>query len=399
MDTTEFLQQMELPTDATLDAVEEAFIVHIKARLQTSAENYAESELQTEEKWLRGQFAAYFIFTGDWIIKNKYMPETAKEAMHVKKIKEDAESAQEDLQKYITEFASVYMHLGRFTVLLRDEIKGEEKRKASMNANTNARWSADVGMMINRYRKEKDERLGNIHRLKSAIPVIEHMEANITALTEALVGLFGKDKASPFIRSLTAAFRTLDYEKIKRTTRNVLETKKRFTLDQNSAKKLYDDVKNIVQKTAHLIHENEKTLEAPDKKVYLKTIEIKAAIQSDIKDLGKIKGYLSKYHGPYMQHKLNAINHLKEKLMVINTFESLMVLYKRMIIGIASPLSDIKEIRLYESEVVNHVQYLLQGHFKELPNILLRGEETVQEFRDTRKDFAAMEALPIEATE
>jgi len=70
-----------------------------------------------------------------------------------------------------------------------------------------------------------------------------------------------------------------------------------------------------------------------------------------------------------------------------------------MIIGIASPLSDIKEIRLYESEVVNHVQYLLQGHFKELPNILLRGEETVQEFRDTRKDFAAMEALPIEATE
>ena len=60
-----------------------------------------------------------------------------------------------------------------------------------------------------------------------------------------------------------------------------------------------------------------------------------------------------------------------------------MTLYKRLIMGIAVPLKDIKVIRMYENDVLNHVKYLLSGHFQELPKILQRAEETVQEFRIT----------------
>lgn len=72
-----------------------------------------------------------------------------------------------------------------------------------------------------------------------------------------------------------------------------------------------------------------------------------------------------------------------------------MALYKRLLMGIAVPLKDIKTVRLYEEEVLNHTKYLLSGHFTELPKILQRGEETVEEFRQSRVELNAFEELDL----
>ena len=83
---------------------------------------------------------------------------------------------------------------------------------------------------------------------------------------------------------------------------------------------------------------NQALLTSEETRIFLKPIETDLAYNADIRELQKIKGFLAKYHLPYMQYKLDTLSHLKDKLLVINSLESLMTLYKRLIMGIAFPL-------------------------------------------------------------
>jgi hypothetical protein len=61
----------------------------------------------------------------------------------------------------------------------------------------------------------------------------------------------------------------------------------------------------------------------------------------------------------------------------------------------ARPLADIRELRLYESEVLDKIKYLLGGQFQEVPVILARSHETVGEFRQGADEFRDMEKIDV----
>ena len=63
-----------------------------------------------------------------------------------------------------------------------------------------------------------------------------------------------------------------------------------------------------------------------------------------------------------------------------------MTLYIRMLRGIAEPLEDIKAVRQYESEVIEHVLYLLGGQFQEMQNINRRIEEVMLDVASSVSD-------------
>ena len=90
---------------------------------------------------------------------------------------------------------------------------------------------------------------------------------------------------------------------------------------------------------------------------------------------------------------LDGLNHLKEKLMVVGSLDSLMVLYRRLLAGLVQPLPEMRDVRLYESEVVEKAAYLIETQFSEIPKILERARETVQEFRQNNADVAESAAL------
>ncbi|MEC8664803.1 MAG: hypothetical protein VXY16_04970 [Pseudomonadota bacterium] len=266
--------------------------------------------------------------------------------------------------------------------LLRDEIRAEEV-KLSTGSYRNIKWTADSGSMIARYRKEKQLLVARTDRMSEARKMLEKIEDYFTNIKKALVNLYGKEKAEPLMRKINSALRTMDERKLRKALREISDSKSRFGVDQKTTQSNLQYVETTTNALFKLIMENVELLTGEEGRVFLRPIETDMAYNSDIKDLQKIKGFLAKYHLPYMQYKLDSLSHLKEKLLVINSLESLMTLYKRLIMGIAVPLKDIKVIRMYENDVLNHVKYLLSGHFQELPKILQRAEETVQEFRIT----------------
>lgn len=382
MSTENFVQELGLPVNADIAHVESAFMERMKQRLQHIADNYDEVEVKGEESWLREQFTLYFAYANEWIGRETARFAGQQEYQGADRVKKDAGQVLEELESYITEFSSCYMHLNRFMTLLRDEIRAEET-KLSTGGYRNIKWTADSGIMIARYRKEKQLLVTRTERMGEARKLLEQIEDRFINIKKALVNLYGKEKAEPLMRKINSALRTMDERKLRKALREISETKSRFGLDQKTTQSNTQYVENTASALFTLIMENVELLTGEEGRVFLRPIETDMAYNSDIKDLQKIKGFLAKYHLPYMQYKLDSLAHLKEKLLVINSLESLMTLYKRLIMGIAVPLKDIKVVRMYESDVLNHVKYLLTGHFQELPKILQRAEETVQEFRLT----------------
>lgn len=398
MDLETFLQELGQPVNAGLDAVEPVFIEKLKERLQVVADHYNETELQQEEQWLRGFIAAYFAYVQHWVGREAVRFKDVKEFDTAPALKKQAKEVVTELENYISEFVSCYMHIGRFMTLLREEIRKEEIK--AVGDARRIKWTADAGVVIARYRKEKKALLERMERLGKARTVLERIEGDFDVVRGGAITLFGgRDKAEPYTRRLFASLRVSDFRKARKAVQEIVDAKKKFGLDQKTAKQTQDNLEAGANRILELMEKEQELLVSEEKKLFLRPIETDIAYNNDIKELQKIKAFLAKYHLPYIQYKLDMLSHLKDKLLVLNSLESLMTLYKRLILGIALPLKDIKTVRLYESEILNHVKYLLTGHFTELPKILQRAEETVNEFRQSRSELEEFEKLDLQEIE
>ncbi len=396
MKTDQFLENLGLDADAPLDQVEGAFVESVKMRAQAASETFDEAFSKQEERALQEQAELFFSYSLQWAARHikGQQKKAASESKEVKDLKKQARDTIQDLQDYITRFLVCYMYLHHYTTLLWDEIRAEENR-VSMSGTT-IKWTADSGVMIARQRKRKKALVKRLAQFKQASGLLQETDQRLESLKNNLYQLFGKERADPMIRSFNAALRTLDHKKATQLKTRIDKEKKRFGLDQSKAAQLQKNTAQDIKMLLAIMETHEDTLKDDEGRAFLRPIEADLAYNANIRELRKIKAYLSKYHLPYMQYKLDTLAHLKDKLLVIHSMETLMTLYSRLIKGIAAPMDDIKDIRLFESDVLQHIRYLLDGHFQELPNILERADNTVREFRQSQHDLDSIQSLDLQ---
>jgi len=286
------------------------------------------------------------------------------------------------------------MHLNRFMTLLRDEIRNEESRLGIPIAR-DIKWTSDAGTVLGRYKTQKKILLDNNKRMKQAKPILEELQESFYAFRQSITRLHGADKMETLQRPVIAALRTKDFRRARKALTGISEAKRKFSIDQKAS----DDSLNELLKAGKTIidscEKNQELFVSDEDRLYLKPSETDQAHNAQMRELAKIKSFLSKYYMPYMQYKLDMLLHLKDKLLVNGSMESQMTLYKRLISGLARPLTDIKELRLFESEVLDKIKYLLGGQFQEVPVILTRARETVSEFRQGADEFRDIETLDV----
>lgn len=389
-----FVASLGFEQDADIDAVERRFLEIVKERLQKVSTSFDEEEVKREEIWLREIHAHYFRYAMQWVMdeaRNNKTP-TSTEAI---KLKKQAREVMDDLQRHMIEFVCCYMHLNRFMVLLRDEIRGEEARLGAISTGRDTKWTSDAGTMIARYKTQKRILLDHMGRMKNARPILESLEGAFDGFRHCIGHLYGGDKVDTLQRPVIAALRTKDFRRARKALTDIAEGKKKFSIDQKSVDDSTAQLLLIGKKIIDTCESSQDILVSDENRLYLKPGETDQAYNSQIRELRKIKGFLAKYYMPYMQYKLDMLMHLKDKLLVNGSVESQMTLYKRLLTGIARPLADIKELRRYESEVLERIKYLLGGQFQEVPVILNRARETVNEFRQGADDFLDIEKLEI----
>lgn len=388
-----FLASLGFTENADLDAVERRFLEVVKDQVQKVSLNYDEDEVRQEEAALREMHGRFFQYTVQWILQEGKthvgtpLPEAAK-------LRKQARAVLEELQRHMTEFACCYMHINRFMTLLRDEIRQEETRLAGHVA-TGVKWTSDAGPVIARYKQQKKVALETCQRMQAARSVLEAMEPDFHKIQQCISRMCGADKVDAMQRPLIAALRMREFKRARGAVPTILESPKKFGVDQKTADQMIDEIRQAANRLIDQCETHQDTLASDEGRLYLRPIETDQFYNAQVRELRKIKAFLGKYYMPYMQFKLDMLMHLKDKLLVNGSIESLMTLYKRMITGMARPLNDIKTLRLYESEVLDRVQYLLGGQFQEVPVILARAEETVSEFRSGAEEFRDIESLEI----
>ena len=76
-----------------------------------------------------------------------------------------------------------------------------------------------------------------------------------------------------------------------------------------------------------------------------------------------------------------------KKLLIFGSLEGLTTLYMRLVRGMAEPMTDIKQVRSYEAEVIENVNYILGGQFQEIGNTEKWTTQTMNEFYECMADF------------
>lgn len=394
MSVEQFLQDLNLPVNSGLDAVEEKFLSAVKERIRKTAESYDEAAVAEEDRGLREFHRLFFDYSLDWAAKEAARHKDAPANPGAARIKQEARQLIESVHGLITEFALCYMHINRFTTLLRDEIRNEEIRIGSPG-HKNIRWTADAGVVIGRYKKQKREMLEQNVRMRASREALEQLEKEIAAVRQSMTALSGNEAGETFTRLLIGSLRNADFEKAEKTLKSVDSAKKKFGLGGDSAAALQDAVKKAAAQAVLLAARNRDNIASTEGKLYLRVIETETAFNGNIQELRKIKQFLAKYHLPYMEYKLDMLSHLKEKLMVVGSLDSLMLMYKKLLTGLVTPMTDIKDIREYESAVVGMAKHLVSGLYAEIPKIFQRARETVQEFRENTDEFRETEKLEL----
>lgn len=377
-----FLELLGFDKAADIDAVERRFLDVVKDHLQNVSTNYDEAEVRGQEAWLRDLHNRFFQYALEWVMEESRQhkaPPTA-EAL---KLKKQAREIMGDLQRHMVEFACCYMHLNRYVTLLRDEMRGEEERLGVGGKDT--KWTSDTGTMVARYNVQKRQLADSAERMKKAGPLAAVVDGHLGDMRLVLTKIHGADKADLLQRSLVAALRTKEFTRARKALGDILESAKNAA----DASALDSAGRAVIA----ACEEHQDLFVSDEGRLFLKPSETDQAYNVSMRELAKIKAIMGKYYRPYMQYKIETLFHLKDKLLVIGSIEGQTILYRRLLTGFAAPLAEMKDLRAYESDVLDKIKYLLGSQFQEVPVILARARETVGEFRSGAEEFRDIEKL------
>jgi hypothetical protein len=376
----QFLESIGVQNNADISVAGNRFIDCVKEYILHVRKNPHEDKarIAKEENEIRALYKSFFPYSVRWATaaRQKYI----KKPNHpdAERLKEKGSGATDDMQKNIIDFAICYMTIARCIGVVNLEFE-----KTPNLGEKDVNWSAETGPMIAKNRKKRALLLERNEVLKEAAALLEPVISKRTAMESAAADLFGRDQSEKLLTTFRSGLRTGDFNKARSGLKKLEKEKTKFGADK---KKGYATINAEGEAYIAYIEKNKDTLEGIDQKLYLKPTEIYLAIENNQKEIEQAEAFLKKYYRPFLKHQIKTLQHLRTKLLVAGSLESLMTLYIRMLRGIAEPLEDIKAVRQYESEVIEHVLYLLGGQFQEMKNINRRIEEVMLDVASSVSD-------------
>lgn len=382
MTTHAIFETLGLPPGSNLDQVERAFMDHVKAHIQSASDNYNDATVQNEERYLRHIYPLFFDYSVLWI--KDQLVKNAREKSHpdALRMKKEARNVLASLQNDILSFAVCYMHITRFMTLVRDEIK-RNNMKAVGFGHKPIKWTSETGMMLGQNKKRKMEIDALNTRYGEAITLFATIQPVQTEFEQGVTAAFSREGSEKILRGFRSSIRMSDFEKAKRALVDIATLPTKLPPESRAA--LLSAGRQILEFFAA----NTEILMGDERKLFLSAAEIKIMQDAHENESRKIRAIMLKYNLPYMEYKLEGLARLLDRLMVIGSTEGLMTLYRKLIIGMASPLSTLEELRAYESDVLGLIKHLQTSQFQDIAKIYAAAAQTVEEFRQVRNEYEA----------
>lgn len=374
------LSQIKLSPDLDISNAASAFTDVVKGYMRYIEDDASmeEQKKAEEEKVIGELFEVFFQYSSKWAEAERKKYLNQKDDPEAKKLKEQASNALKALQDSIIRFSLIYMHIGRCAAVVHKDMKSNEVRGIAVEKNF--KWTADTTRLLKRYLKERIELKTNSEALREGLPILEKTDELLASLREALEKVHKTQKVDTLISGLRSGLRTANFTKANRILQEMSTPSQKFTLDKKLSEQSIEQIKQDGAAIIKAFEENEEQLKSPERKLYLTMTELKIIIDAQEREIDQKTKYINKYHQPFIENKYKSISHIKDKLLILSSLESLITLYMRLMRGLSCPLNDIKEIRTFEAEVIENINYILKGQFQDISLIESRLEDAMVEY-------------------
>ena len=369
-----FLQVIGLKDDADISVAGTRFVECVKEYISHVEKTASKDTIAKEETDVTTLYKSFFPYSVGWARQEREKNINQKNHPNAAKLKEKAASVIDDLQNNIIDFALCYMAIGRAIGI----INAEMKRSPESNEKE-VIWTSETGVMLSKQRKKRAQLLEDNKRLQQAKELLEQIYPRYAAAEKTVSEIYGADQTEKLLRSYRSGLRTGDFTKARRAIEKLLAEKNKFAFDKKKAEVAKNKIQAETKSYTDFLEEHQEVLSGRDKKLFLKPIEVDIILDANLRELAQSEAFIKKYFRPFLKFQIESLKHLRNKLLVVGSLESLMTLYIRMMRGIAEPLTDVKAVRLYESEIIEHVMYLLGGQFQEVKNINARIQEILHD--------------------
>ena len=331
----------------------------------------------------------FFSYALNWAKNEKETKhKSAENHPEAGKLREKAQSSLQALEKtiidYILSTCKVDYALGysarELIRCLPPDKRGKIKRQK------HEAWTKDSSDLLQRYFAERDVLLDTTRRLYKGFKALETLDPQLAEIEKLTASLAGP-KADSLMTTFRSSVRMQNYQRAEKVIRDLTETKKTLGLDLGGKGKQKQILKELAENYIAAMKEVESFLLDSEGKTLLKTAQVGVILNWQVKELEQKTLLIVKYQAPYIEHVMSSFNHLKEKMLVIGSIESLFTLYVRLIRGLSEPLDDLKKVKTYESEVLEKVGFLTGGQYQDLKNINERREEKIVEFKKVIEQF------------
>ena len=386
MASENFLQILGLKEDADISVVGTRFIENVREYITFVENNPSEEGIKKEETEVAVLYKSFFPFSVEWAKSEREKREDEENHPEALNLKDKGSAVVEDLQNNIIEFALCYMRIHWAMGLINAEMlrtpEPEEKE---------VEWTGETGVLLGKYRKQRAQLLEINEKLDQCTKLLDNINPQRAAVEKCAIELMGEEMADKALGSYRSGLRTGDFSKARKTLTTAIAGKKKFALDKKKMAQKETAMKAAGKAYIDFLEQHHEILKAKDEKLYLKSSEVSIIKHANDRELEKTEAFIKKYFRPFLSYQIKTLKYLRTKLLVLGSLESLMTLYIGMMRGIAEPMPDIKTVRSYESEVIEHVTYLLGGQFQEMKNIEKRIEEILQEFKIAVRDYEAIQ--------
>lgn len=372
------LQVLGIKEETELGHAGSIVVEQVKDYIQKAQDGANEKNALREEEALKTLYELFFQYALAWVTAER--TKTAKDANHPRAmdLRKKASAALADLQAGIIKYAICYMRLTRATSVVQHEI---ETTSAPMEKGVE--WTAESGILLGRFRKEKAMLEASNARLNKAISLLAPFEKDCDAFEEACKSAFGDEAADELLRPFRSGLRSDDFKKADKALLAIPEGKTRFGTDKSKTKAAFDKLIPRMKAYVKTLAAEPDTFKGSEGRLFLRGSEIRMIVQAQEKEIEQRRAFIHKYHQPYLHYKKAAMFHLREKLLVVGSIESLMTLYIRLMRGFALPLKDEKAVREYEHNVLENIDYLMAGQFQEIDRIEERKNDAMDELKQS----------------
>lgn len=388
MQIDNFLVLMKLKPGADLSNAGSRLLEFVKALIQSAQEKTEDSYSAASKKSLETIYRSFFAYAAQWAGEEKAKHLGAQDHKEAERLKNKGTQAVSSLEDNIIAYAQCYREIYRSIGL----ILLEHQKYAGRRDGEKIKWNTGDVETLHRYFLEKQELETRENYLQEAFGKLGGIESAFTDFREQLKKALGEKNVEDNIRPVRAALRKADFALAHKKIAGIGQKSGALSFSKSGKEKNIGDIKSAAEKYIKAVEDNADFIRSEDKRLLLDRDEVKTALDSTSSDIQKKNAFIAKYCIPYIEHQIRRLSHLREKLLVVGSLDSLITLYIRLFRGLARPLKTIKEVREYESGVIENVIFLITGQFKEIERINERNADIMEEFTSTLKAF---ESLPV----